>query len=258
MSDLLQVDGLTLGIGSTPVCNDLSLRVTAGQSWAVMGRNGTGKSTLLHRLAGLGDPPTAGRVRLSDRDLAGLRARERARRVALLLQHSDPGFGHRVVDTVRQGRYPHQSGLRRHGRGDDAMIEDIVRALGLETLRERPLHLLSGGELRRVELGRLLAQAAPLSLLDEPLNHLDLAHQGLVLDLLSRRCVGAGRACMMVLHDLDAAYRRCDHWLLLCGSGDWLSGPRETLADSDTLGRVFGHPILRLETDDGPVFRARL
>lgn len=254
MSGLLVAHGLSLRIGGRAVCRELELTIRGGESWALLGRNGVGKTTLLHHLAGLRDDHE-GEITLGGDSLRGLAPRIRARRVALLLQHSNPGFGASVLETVLAGRHPHLAALEWEGADDLAIARGAIDDLGLGPLASRSLATLSGGELRRVEIARLLTQQCPLVLLDEPLNHLDLAHQAACLQVLAARCVAPQRALLMAVHDLDAAYHACGHWLVLDGDGAWHAGPRETLADPVLLSRAFGHPIRRIDTDAGPLFR---
>jgi iron complex transport system ATP-binding protein len=251
---LLQVDALDLDIGDTTVCRDLRLQILARQSWAVLGRNGVGKSTLLHCLAGL-LPACGGGIRVGGLPIDAMSPRQRARKLAVLLQHSDPGFGASVRETVLGGRHPHRRHALAWESADDvAVVDRCLADAGLADMAERSLATLSGGELRRVEIARVLAQDCPMNLLDEPLNHLDFAHQAMLLALLGRHCVDHRRALLMVVHDLNVAFRHCDHWLLLDGRGGWRAGPREALAETRLLSTIFGHPIERLDTARGPVF----
>jgi iron complex transport system ATP-binding protein len=256
VNDLLQASGLDVRIGRQTVCERLDLAIESNQSWALLGRNGAGKTTLLHHLAGL-RTPHSGTIRLGQDPITGVAPRARARRIGILLQHSGRGFGASVLETVLSGRHPHLGVLAWEGPSDLAIAGACIAALGLDDLAERSLETLSGGELRRVEIARLLAQQTPVTLLDEPMNHLDLAHQATCLRVLKSTCVNAERAMLMVVHDLNLAYRACDHWLILDGNGGWRAGPRDTLADPELLGRAYGHPISRIDSEDGPLFLAR-
>jgi len=257
MRPLLETRGLSVSAGGRMLCEGLDLLIRPGQSWALLGRNGAGKTTLLHHLAGL-RPVGPAQVFVDGEDLAGLGPRQRARRVGILLQHSSRGFGASVLDTVLSGRHPHLSTLAWENASDLAIATQCIQALDLSELGARSLDTLSGGELRRVEIARLLAQQTPLSLLDEPTNHLDLAHQAACLRTLLTRCVDARRAMLMVVHDLNLAYRACDHWLLLDGDGGWHAGAREELSDPMTLSRAYGHPISCIGSEQGPVFVAQM
>lgn len=257
MGALLEASDLSISIGATRICSGLNLTIRRGQSWALVGQNGAGKTTLLHYLAGL-RTGHAGQIRLCGQPIDTWPARERARRLAVLLQHSSRGFGASVLETVLSGRHPHLDALAWEGPDDLAIADDCLAATGLDLFRERSLDTLSGGELRRVEIARLLAQQALLALLDEPFNHLDLSHQAAMLSTLRERCVTPDRAMLMVMHDLNIAWHACDHWLILAGGGSWHAGTRESLAQPDLLSAAFGHPVIRHETDEGPWFRARI
>ena len=254
MKTLLAAKGLTARIAGKPVCTGLDLAIRPGESWALLGRNGVGKTTLLHHLAGLRHDHR-GQIRLGDDEIGSLSPRTRARRVALLLQHSDRGFGASVLETVLTGRHPYLGALDWEGPSDLAIARRSLTDLGLEHLAERTLDSLSGGELRRVEVARLLTQQCPVSLLDEPLNHLDLAHQATCLQALATRCVTAGRALLMVVHDLNIAYRACNRWLLLDGAGRWHAGSRDSIGDPALLSEAYGHAIERIDNPSGPLFR---
>ncbi len=253
MTALLETRDLSVRIGDRRVCDSLDLRIACGECWALLGRNGTGKTTLLHHLAGL-RRDHRGDILSSGRNLAQLTPRSRAQRIGILLQHSNRGFGASVFDTVLSGRHPHLSGLGWETATDIDIARHCASALGLGHLAQRSLQTLSGGELRRVEIARLLTQQTPLSLLDEPTNHLDLAHQADCIRALRRQCVSGERAMLMVIHDLNLAYRVCDHWLILDGDGRWQTGTREALGSGERLSTAYAHPISRIEGDDGPVF----
>jgi iron complex transport system ATP-binding protein len=254
VSGLLEARELSVRIGDTTVCHGLDLTIHAGESWALLGRNGTGKTTLLLHLAGL-LPTQAGTISLVDGPLHAMTPRARARRVALLLQHSGSRLGASVLETVLGGRHPHLATLAWEGPADLAIARQSLAAMGLTEFEQRSLETLSGGELRRVEIARLLTQQCPLSLLDEPLNHLDLAHQAACLQVLGTQCVSPQRAMLMVVHDLNVAYHACGRWLLLDGAGGWHAGTRESLSDPQLLSRIYAHSIMRIETADGPVFQ---
>lgn len=257
MSSLLETRQLSIDIGRQRVCTQLDLRIGCGECWALLGRNGTGKTTLLHHLAGL-RRDHLGSILLSGNKLSRLAPRTRAQHTGILLQHSSRGFGASVLDTVLTGRHPHLATLAWEGASDLTIARRCISALGLDELAGRSLETLSGGELRRVEIARLLAQQTRLSLLDEPTNHLDLAHQATCLHTLQDQCVTDERAMLMVVHDLNLAYRVCDHWLILNGDGSWRAGQREQLCDPQLLTNAFGHPISRIESNGGPIFLAEL
>ncbi len=242
---LLSVRGLHVGIGSRVLCAGLDVDVSAGEMLAIIGRNGIGKSTVLTTLAGL-RPPMSGDVRLAGRPLAGLTPRELARRRSLLPQAHEDAFASSVLDTVLVGRHPHIGRWADEGEQDVRIALDALARVSLDGFGLRDIRTLSGGERQRVAIAALLAQDAPLCLLDEPVTHLDLDYQMETLSLFARLAHEEGRAVVAVLHDLNQVLRFCDRALLLTGAGEWVCGAVDEVLQPDTLSRAFCHPLREL------------
>lgn len=244
---MLCVRGLTLGYRGPALVAGLDFDAPGGEVLAVLGPNGAGKSTLLKALVRL-VRPRAGTALLDGTDLARLGRRARARLVAWLPQQSRPAPVS-VAEAVLLGRLPHGSGSA------DALatVEAVLAALGLTALAGRPCTELSGGELQKVLIARALAQTPRLLALDEPVNHLDLARQIEVLELVRRTTRASALVTLVVLHDLNLALRFADRFLLLDGRGGARLGPIDTLDAAGAgavygirlvAGEVHGHPLL--------------
>lgn len=236
--------GLDLGIAGRPLVNDLSLDLQPGQCWGLLGPNGAGKTTLLHGLAGL-RPLQAGQVTLDGRPLQALPRRHIAQHLGLLPQEDATAFPSSVLDQVLSGRHPHLGPWQWETAEDLALAHHWLDTLDLAACASRLLDTLSGGERRRVAIATLLTQSTDILLLDEPNNHLDLAHQMAVLKLLGEltRQPDRPRTVMMSLHDVNLASRFCDHVLLLFGDGRHLSGPTPEILTRDVLEALYRHPF---------------
>lgn len=247
---LLKTDGLQLQRGGRRLLDALDLVIEPGQCWVVLGRNGSGKTSLLKTLAAV-EAGDTGRIQLDGRALPQLDPRRRARHIGLVFQHSDPGFHSTTLEMALSGGYPHRAGWgwETGQQVDQAML--ALRAVGLEQLATRPLESLSGGELRRAEIARLLVQRPALAMLDEPLNHLDIGQQIAMLRLLNERFVGPDHALVLVLHDVNLARRIASHLLLLRGDGRWQAGRVAQLGDRHTLSDLLGYPLQELDTAHG-------
>lgn len=253
---LLSTEGLSVSIGSCQVCTALDWSASAGECWGVLGRNGTGKTTLLHTLAGL-HAPSAGQVSLAGTNMARLSRRNVARRVGLLPQdHSDP-FPADVLATVLAGRHPHLRPWQWETAGDAGMAHSALARLGLAGFAQRRINALSGGERRRVGIATLLCQAPDIYLLDEPLNHLDPHHQIAVLDVLREQCRQADSVAIMSLHDVNLAARYCDRLLYLFGEGETAAGETAQMLTSNHLEQLFAHPMQAVRGDGKTVFVPR-
>jgi len=245
MTALLSVRDLDVNIGSVRVAAGLGFDLAAGERLAILGRNGTGKTTLLSTLAGLREAE-AGSVSLCGESYETLGPRRAAQLRGLLPQGHLDAFQSTVLETALIGRHPHVGRWAWEGKEDERIAREALAAVDLAGLGSREVHTLSGGERQRLAIAALLAQQPRLYLLDEPLAHLDLNHQIAVLELLSRRAREDGVGIVMVLHDINLALRHADRALLLFGEGRTLEGPVEAVLTAESLSRLYGHPLREL------------
>ncbi len=264
LAPLLEAEGLARQVGERWLCCEFSLRLMPGECLALLGPNGAGKTTLLHTLAGL-RAPSVGQVRLGGRPYAAWSAPEAARCRGLLPQQQPDHFGASVLETVLIGRHPHLGRWGWETTDDEALACQALADVGLQGFETRDVLTLSGGERQRVAIATLLVQAPRLFLLDEPLNHLDLHHQIVTLDLFRHIVRGGGggggagqggarHGTVMVLHDINLAARYADHVILLDGRGGVKAGDRDTVLRADLLSQAFGHPLRRFENEGQVVF----
>jgi iron complex transport system ATP-binding protein len=197
-----------------PALSGVDLRVAPGEVTALLGANGAGKSTLLRVAAGL-LTPQAGTVRLFGRDVRALDRRAVARLVALVPQTEEVAAGFRVREVVAMGRAPHQDGWMRARGEDRAAVDAAIARCDLADLAERSVETLSGGEQRRVAIARALAQTPRVLVLDEPAAFLDVRHRLELHELLADVAAHDRIACLVAMHDLDAASRLASHVVLL-------------------------------------------
>ena len=212
---VLAAHGVGFGYGAAPLFADVSVAVGRGELVGLLGPNGAGKTTLVRLLAGV-LAPDAGAVTLDGRALPRSR-RERARAIAFVPQDPRVEFPFTVMEVVLMGRAPYLSGLGFAAATDLRLARGALAALGVEELAGRRLDSLSGGERQRVFLARALVQEPRALLLDEPTTHLDLRHQGRILDVVRRRARDDGLGALAVLHDLNLAAVACDRLVLLAG-----------------------------------------
>jgi len=250
---LLATHALHTTIGATTVCSDLSLTINNGERWCVLGRNGTGKTTLLHTLAGL-RRPASGDITLNSRPLQQLSRKSVARHIGLLFQDHADAFPASVLETVLTGRHPWLGALQWEGSQDLVIARNALQAVELCGMEERMVNTLSGGERRRAGIACLLAQDPQLLLLDEPTNHLDIHHQVRMLELLQEHVAQDDRALLLVMHDLNLAMRYCNRFLLLFGAGETVQGTAETALTQANLERLYQHPLQGVAGPRGTVW----
>lgn len=251
----MRAEKLLLRVAGRTLIDMLDWQIAPGECWCVIGRNGAGKSTLLRTLAGLRDAE-GGQVLLRDKPLADWPLAALARERAYLPQGRSDAFGYRVIETVLSARHPYHEDAYWESENDFAAARAALSSMDVEGLAERDVRSLSGGERQRVAIAAVLAQDAPLMLLDEPANALDLAHQVGVMRLLARLCAEQGKSTVMVSHDLNLAYGVATHALLLMGDGSWHAGTARDVLTPALLGACLGHPIEIVRHGERVVFVA--
>jgi iron complex transport system ATP-binding protein len=253
-ANALCCNGLSISVPGRSLVENLGFDLRPGESLAILGQNGSGKSLTLHTLAGL-RPAAAGSIVLQGQPVVAARRKSIARHLALLPQHTDDIFPSTVLETVLIGRHPHIERFQWESAADRHIACAALREVDLEALADRDVATLSGGERRRVAIAQVLAQAPDVFLLDEPTNHLDPQHQLEVLQLFRRRSQ-AGNTVIMSLHDVNLAVRFADRCLLLYGDGRWQLGGTTSILNAANLTELYATPIETVAWRDCQLFIA--
>lgn len=238
---MLRAEDICVRRGARSLVERFSATFHAGQIYALLGPNGSGKTSLLLTLGGF-LTPAAGRVWFDQRDLAELPVASRACRMALLPQRDESVFNGRVADFVALGGFP-------HGGASLAEVDAALDRMGLATFAGRPVSSLSGGEYQRAQIALSMVQKTSVLLLDEPLRNLDLRYQKIVLEWLRERA-DQGALIVAALHELDWVGRFCDQLCLLYDDDNPHCGPlRETLTRAN-LERLMHCSFIELASSD--------
>jgi iron complex transport system ATP-binding protein len=241
---------LRTGYGPEDVLHGIDLDVAEGEWVAVIGPNGSGKSTLLRAVAGT--LPVRGQIRING-DPEDAAAKRLSRLVAMVFQNPVIPEGMTVLDYVLLGRTPYIPAWARERPEDLEVAHRVLLDLDLETMADRVLHSLSGGELQRVVLGRALAQEAPLLLLDEPTTALDVGHQQQVLELVDRLRATRSITVLAAMHDLTLAAQYADRLLLLVDGRTVALGSADQVLTTQLLRRHYGAEVAVLRGPGGEV-----
>ena len=206
---------LSIYRGPCVILNDLNLTIPQNRWTSIIGPNGVGKSSLLQAMAGL--LKYTGSLTLNEVELSTLKRKDLSKKLAWLDQGASQSeeFGDAlgVYDTVMLGRLPHQGWLHLPSEADHITVEQVLQQTDAWHLRHRPLQQLSGGELQRVLLARLLAVDSDILLMDEPLANLDPPHQADFLKWQDN-LLAEGKTLVTVLHEIHFALR-ADYLVML-------------------------------------------
>lgn len=252
---MIDAADITVGRGGRIILTEVTLSVGQGEVVGVVGPNGSGKSTLmlaLHRTLAL----AKGQVLIDGTDIAAMKRRQIATRIAVVAQERETTLPLSVRDSVALGRLASRTLADYGDSADQELVDQALTQVDLVHLADRLVTELSGGERQRVMIARAIAQQASHLLLDEPTNHLDLSHQFALLDLIAE----LGCTTIVVLHDLNLAARCCDRIILLDQGRVVKAGHPDEVLTTEILEPIYqlevhridhrGHPYLIFDKPD--------
>ncbi len=248
---MLEFQSLSLTVGGRHILDGVSLTVARGRVTALLGKNGSGKTSLLRCVNR--EHPYSGEILLDGVNITSLSSKKRAQSIAYLPQLL-PAADITVRELALLGRIPHCALLARPNEADRTVAEAALDTVNLKERADDRLPTLSGGELRRAFLGMALAQEAQLFLLDEPTAHLDTDAKKLLLSLILRLVKDGGRSALVVLHDLNDAIRIADDIALLEAGKLVFFGTRDAFLREGRPERAFGLSAHRAEDDPLPFY----
>ncbi|MBO0356827.1 ABC transporter ATP-binding protein [Hymenobacter sp. BT186] len=197
----LRTENLVAGYGQRVLLRNLFLTVPAPAFVAIVGHNGCGKTTLFRALTG--HLPYQGNIMLGERELRQVRRPAAEGLLAYLPQRTVIGFPIRVRELVVMGRYRRHGLFSAYSATDYQLADAALQKVGAAHLVEQDFTLLSGGEQQLVWLAQLSLQEAPLYLLDEPTQQLDVYYRRRVFDLMQAWVLEQGKTVLCITHDLD-------------------------------------------------------
>jgi zinc/manganese transport system ATP-binding protein len=238
MSAVIQLRDAALRYGARTLWEGLDLDVAPGEFLAVLGPNGSGKTSLLKVLLGLSQL-SAGSVEIS-----GAAPHKGSHAVGYVPQQKgfDADLGVRGRDLVELGLVGHRYGWVRSGPDVRARVDAAIASVGASAYAERPIGLLSGGEQQRLRIAQALLADPAVLLCDEPLLSLDLAHQRAVVELLDARRRRADTAVVFVTHEINPILPIVDRVLYLV-HGRWAVGTPEEVITSGRLSELYGTDV---------------
>jgi zinc/manganese transport system ATP-binding protein len=231
---VVSAEELKLAFGERVLWEGLGFELHRGELLAVLGPNGTGKTSLIRIMLGLLEP-SAGRIRID-----GGTPAERRSRIGYVPQQRvfERDLPVRGRDLVRFGIDGHRFGVGRLSVADAARIDRVLEEVGATRYADAPIGRLSGGEQQRLRIAQALVSDPALLLVDEPLLSLDLAYQRVIVGLLDERRRQAGTPVVFVTHDINPVLPTVDRVLYLA-PGAWAIGTPDDVLTSETLSSLY-------------------
>lgn len=242
---------ITLAYGQRILLRDVSASVPPGSLTALIGRNGTGKSTLLRTVAGLGAAASGG-IELCGKPLATLTPLQRASSVSFVTTDKVRIANLACEDVVALGRAPYTNWIGRMQETDRDIVARSLRLVGMEAFARKTMDRMSDGECQRVMIARALAQDTPIILLDEPTSFLDLPNRYELCTLLRRLAHDHRKCILFSTHELDIALSLCDS-IALIDPPVLRYLPTPDMACSGYIERLFSNSFVTFDTESGTI-----
>jgi len=214
MGRTLTITNVSIGYGQKVVVEDISATLHPGELTCLLGRNGTGKSTLLRTLAGF-QPYLSGEITIGDRLIGDFERKELAKTVGIVLTTQTDLQDISVEELVALGRSPYTGFFGNLSADDREIVKKAISLVGISELKDRRLNSLSDGERQKAMIAKTLAQETPVILLDEPTAFLDFQSRVELFRLLNTLAHDEKKIILMTTHDVHCALRFCEKvWLL--------------------------------------------
>lgn len=159
-----------------PIFHNVNLQMEKGEILTILGANGAGKSTLLNCLANILEP-YSGKILVNGASIHDMSLKKAAQLIGYVPQNHAPVYDYSVRDFIVMGRAPHLGMLEKPSENDYAIVDEVIRELGIEKLADKAYTQISGGERQQALIGRAIAQQPEIIMFDEPTNHLDYGNQ---------------------------------------------------------------------------------
>ena len=238
---MILFDKLKLGYGSRVLIEELSSHIEGGTLTALVGRNGTGKSTLLRAIVGLQEL-MGGDIRLQGRSVGDLTSAELAQMVAFVTTDKVRIANLKCRDVVALGRAPYTNWIGRMQEQDRQIVEQSLEMVGMTAFADKTM------DQQKVMLARALAQQTPIILLDEPTAFLDMPNRYELCILLGRLAHQYGKAILFSTHELDIALELCDKVALISPPTLHIL-PTEEMIRSGYVEQLFSNEVMTFDAE---------
>lgn len=246
---MISLENISIGYHQKePLLSQFSLTAGEGEMVALVGRNGTGKSTLLRSILGL-LPFLGGECMLSGVKLELMNPATRAKSVSYVSSQVSGLPSLTVRELVSLGRMPHTGWMGKMGKADTALVEQIIHEVGMEKYMDRSLDQLSDGERQRVMIARALVQDTPHIILDEPAAYLDIPNKYELVRLLSL-FRDRGKTIIYSTHDLETALMCADKFWVI-SDGNIHEGSPEDLGLAGLFHQLFDSSGISFDLKSG-------
>jgi iron complex transport system ATP-binding protein len=241
MNEIIKITNLNFKYSNTPVLKNINFKVKKGSFTAILGANGCGKTTLLKAILKLIkiQPNT---VLIKDQDTINLKREKIAQLVSYVPQNERVTYHFSVREFIELGRYSKQTTKEE----DSRIVDKMIKVTHIESLQDKFIGEISGGEYQRCIIARALCQEASIMLLDEPISALDPLHQKEIMNLLKTLVESENITIICTLHSINSAMDYCNESILMKDGNIIYKGKTSDILDEISLKEAYNISSVRV------------
>lgn len=232
----MRIEQLSKSYAGKTVVDSVSFEIPKGKVTSFIGPNGAGKSTVMNMISRL-IARDCGQIHFEGKDLSLWQSNELSKRLAILTQSNNINMKLTIEELVTFGRFPYCKG--RVTSEDKKIIDEAIRYMELEDMKERFIDELSGGQRQRAYIAMVIAQDTEYILLDEPTNNLDIYHATNMMKMVRKLCDELSKTVILVLHDINYAAFYSDYISVFKDGKVAKFGTVEEVVTEETLSEIY-------------------
>lgn len=231
---MIKIRDLTYQVNDKLILNNISLEIEQNKITGIIGKNGSGKTTIIKHLSK--EIKSKNSIFIDGKDINNFNVKNYSKKIAFVFQEIDRTKGFTVKEIISLARYPYKKFCSDYTEEDRRKVEKAIEQFSLEKIENRQLAYISGGELKLTLIARALAQDTDIIVLDEPINHLDIDYQIKLMKTLKEI---KNKTILMTIHNLELALKYCDNIIILNSGEIQDSGAVEIVINEENIKRAF-------------------
>lgn len=242
---MIKLENVNAYYDKTQVLYNINLELLKHVNYSVLGVNGCGKTSFLRCLTN--NIEFNGNISVDGKYLTQFTKKELAKKISMFSQILSTSFDYTVYDTVMMGRFSHSKHniFSSSTKTDIDIVNDSLNTIGMYHMKDRKLSSLSGGQLQRVFLAKIISQNPDIVLLDEPTNHLDLRYQIELVDFFKEWSSMSGKTIIGVFHDINLAMYFSENTLIFDDGKILIHGKFTEIIEAGVLDDIYKMDIRR-------------
>lgn len=248
----LKSENLKVGYSKKIVVEDINFELKRGEILCLLGPNGSGKSTILKSITDhlklLG-----GSICVLEKELNCMKPKDRAKEISVVLTERIVPEMMTAGEIVTIGRYPHTNYFGNLSKQDMAIVEESIKIVNGQALRDKEFKSLSDGEKQRIMIARAICQEADTMVLDEPTSYLDIRYKIELLNILSKLSIEKKKTIIMSLHEIDLVSKIADKVILIKDGKIFRFGPPEEVITDEAIREAYNLDVGSFNTTLGNV-----